>query len=405
VIAELLSFSEPAAKRRSGLWGMLAVANLTYGVLLARDPARTDDFLTVLSWASAWLLRGVNLYTPEWAADYPPHAIVTLAPLSLIPASFIAWVWVAVNVLLAVAVPWLALRVMCPDAPRWGRIEVTLLFLCWSGTKILTQYSLLMLALSLIGMWLADLRPVASGVAIGLALMKPQIAFPVFLWVALARRWKIVSSAAVAVAVGWLVYAARAGLSPVTLVTGYISVLQTYYTGPTAVRGVSNLRPLFEQFTTPEAAEPAAASAALLMLAIIVGLASRRRRDDRLLIPALGGVWSLSTVYHLTYGFILLLPASILLRLDRGTRDGVARRAIFWIVQAALIVDSPGIARRTATLLSPFAAAALSHADRLLMLLVFAAIVRLTSDDTEPARSTTSRSAPGISRSPDPRRP
>ena len=294
---------------------------------------------------------------------------------SLVPPAAMVWMWVVFNLLMVVAVPMFALAIIAPTAPRWARVEITLLFVCWSGSKVLTQYSLLTWTLGLAAMRVADARPLLSGAALGLALMKPQIAFPMALWFVLAGRWRTLMMATTVVGAGSLVYAARARVNPLDVAIGYVGILQRFYTGREALDGTSSLRPLLEAFASPESAELAAAGVSLLMLALTIGLARRLRRDDRLITLALGGVWSLSTLYHLTYGFILLLPAAILLRLDSQRRTQASRIAMFGIMQAGLIVDLPGVARRVTGVLAPVIVAAVEHADRLLMILVFAAVL------------------------------
>jgi hypothetical protein len=143
--------------------------------------------------------------------------------------------------------------------------------------------------------------------------------------------------------------------------------------------GVSNLRPLLETFASPHTAELLAAGVALLMLAIIAALAGRVGHEDRLVTPALAGIWSLATFYHLVYGFILLLPAAIFLRREALSRPTTTRTLAFWILQAGLVVDLPTIGRRLAGILPPVARSASIHADRLLMLLAFVVIASLAS--------------------------
>jgi hypothetical protein len=68
----------------------------------------------------------------------------------------------------------------------------------------------------------------------------------------------------------------------------------------------------------------------------------------------------------------------MILRLDQQDRGEAWRLVTFWLAQAVLIVDVPGLARRVSAL-PPAAAGVFAHVDRLLMLAVFAVIVSLTS--------------------------
>ena len=77
------------------------------------------------------------------------------------------------------------------------------------------------------------------------------------------------------------------------------------------------MRPLIARVVSNVAIVDAiAGAAAISMLAGICWLGFAEAKDARTPMysaPALVGVWSLLTFYHLTYGFLLLLPAAALL--------------------------------------------------------------------------------------------
>jgi hypothetical protein len=78
--------------------------------------------------------------------------------------------------------------------------------------------------------------------------------------------------------------------------------------------GLAPLRPLIALAISDPGIVNAVAIAiamALLALVCVLGFAERKRRDVLMIsAPPLVGVWSLLTFYHLTYGFILLLPVA-----------------------------------------------------------------------------------------------
>src|SRR5262249_13521321 len=147
---------------------------------------------TVAGWTERWLRAGENLYEePDSRVDYPPHAIVALSPLALVPEGFLVPLWAAFNICLAVVAPYLAVRFIGPRSSPRDIVLVTALFLCWSGTKTFLQFSLLTLVFGLAALELSDRRPNWSAFLLGLATIKPQMAFPFVLWVIFSRRWRI----------------------------------------------------------------------------------------------------------------------------------------------------------------------------------------------------------------------
>ena len=95
--------------------------------------------------------------------------------------------------------------------------------------------------------------------------------------------------------------------------------------------------------------------------------------------PPLAAVWSLLTFYHLTYGFILLLPAAMLLMFAGDSRTSTRRAIMLSVLQLALMVDVPGVWRRVGHLFArpEIANALLPHFDRVLMAVAFACLAAL----------------------------
>jgi hypothetical protein len=118
----------------------------------------------------------------------------------------------------------------------------------------------------------------------------------------------------------------------------------------------------------------------LLGVVGFVGLREAQRRGSVVYsAPALAGIWSLLTFYHLTYGFVLLLPAAMLLIFSTDSLAPLLRNATFWTLQLGLMIDVPGLWRRVGGWLDApaFVAAVVPHFDRLLVTFVFVAIVAL----------------------------
>jgi hypothetical protein len=368
-------------------WATLAVLNLSAGLIVASWPERQFDLETIRDWGRQWLVSGLDVYANEAMADYPPHAIVALSPLGLVPHWWAVGGWTLLNVGLAVLAPWLAVRVARPDAERTSALLPILMFLCWGGFRTLLQFSLVTLVLGLTAMAIADRRPLAGGVSLGMALMKPQMALPFLLWAAFTRRWRLLTIAAGVPIAGLAIFCVRARVDPSEVVRHYAEILNTYYVGneELMMEGLAQLRPL----VALTASDPVAVSAAAFMIALallapacVLGVSEGVTRRGLLVsAPPLVAVWSLLTFYHLTYGFIVLLPAAtvLLFTVDPGTRR--LRSAVFWSMQVLLMVDVPGICRRVADSLGGDHTSGLlawgAQMDRVAMLVLFGCLLAL----------------------------
>jgi hypothetical protein len=306
-----------------------------------------------------------------------------LSPLSVLPPQHAAAVWAGVNLALALPVAYLAVRALRPDAALSTAALPVLMFLSWGGFRTLLQFSLLALALGLLSMTLAAKRPNWSGVCLGLGLMKPQICIPFLLWAAFTGRRRVIGVATAVAAAGILLFCVRASTNPVMLIPQYLGILRKLYTGGDSLIGLAQLRPLLGFATSSSAlAEVMEITVATMLLAVIclVGFAEGRRTQLALYAaPPLAGLWSLLVFYHLTYGFIVLLPLAALLIFDAEAATAAARRKMFWVLQLGMMADVPGLWRRFGHLLPvpASAAALLIHFDRGLVLALFACVLAL----------------------------
>ena len=365
-------------------WALAAAVNLSAGLVIASWPERRSDLESMQRWGHAWLVTGSNVYeTDEGLPDYPPHALVALSPLGAIPDRLAVPVWGSINLGLALLAPCLAVRAVCPGATLSAAALPILMFLCWGGFRTLLQFSLLSLTAGLLSMIVADRKPVWSGVCLGLALMKPQMAAPFLLWALFTRRWRVAGVALGVVAMGTAVFCLRAGANPLDVTLRYADILRVYHTGEPILVGLAQLRPLVALVASHPAlvdALTAAVAVALLAAVCVLGLTEEKRRaPTRYAAPALAGVWSLLTFYHLTYGFVLLLPAGLLLWSVGDPRTRSVRRRVFWGLQLAMMLDVPGIWGRARHLIAPnrMLDAMLPHFDRGFMLALFGCLAVL----------------------------
>jgi glycosyl transferase family 87 len=384
----------PGTSRRVWLrvWALMAVINLLAGVIISSRPDRQADLDSMRRWGHGWLVEGTNIYqAPGEAPDYPPHAIVVLSPLGLLTPNRAVAVWAAFNLALAVLSVYLTVHAARPGhGGALANVAMPMLmFLCWGGFRTLLQFSLLTLTCGLASIVLADRRPAWSGCSLGLALMKPQVAVPFVLWALFTRRWRSLAVAVSIVAVGFLLYCVRAVAAPLGVVTSYLAILRVIYAGDAyagdanGLVGLASVRPLVALAVSRTATVNAVAGGiAFVLLAGIcaLGLAEGRRRPSVMYsAPALAGIWSLLTFYHLTYGFILLLPTAALLLWAEEPDSQAVRTRIFWLLQAALMFDAPGLWRWLGPV-SPAATApgmVLLNSDRVLTIALFVSMTAL----------------------------
>jgi Glycosyltransferase family 87 len=361
-------------------WGTLAILNLAAGLAVSSQEYRLYDLDSMMRWGRYWLVDGVNIYEPGvWGTpDYPPNAVVILSPLGLLPLAAAHPVWMLLNIAMVVVASHSAARFFRPHDPFRIILLPILMFLCWGGVRTLTQFTIVALTCSMLAF--GARRPVAGGAWLGLSMMKPQVAIPIFFWSVFTRRWVVVLTALLLSAGLVGVFCLRARTNPMELGASYVQILAAYHTGDAILAGLSELRPLIHQLVVDVSAVDAlAGSIGLGLLAgiCVAGfLEGTARRRVLYAAPPLVACWSLMTFYHLTYGFVILLPVMMLLALN-DARPTRLRKSLFWTLQLGMMFDIPGLSRRAGIAGTPLFINVLSHADRVLMLVLFAGLVVL----------------------------
>jgi hypothetical protein len=342
------------------LWASLAALNLSAGLVISSWPERQSDLDNLRRWTAHWI-EGRDVYnSPEDAPTYPPHAIVALSPLGFATLHALAWWWAPFNLALAAVVVGLTVRLYRPDAPLSASIVTMLMWLCWGGFRALLQFTLLTLAFGLASMVLSRKRPISSGVLLGLALMKPQVAAPFVIWNLAMYRVRPLIAASGIVVIGFAAYCVRTTANPIDVLVGYASILEQFYIrDDIGLDGFAQLQPLiaFASGGT-RVSNLLALTVCLALLAVIIRLALRERQTPErsmFATPAIAAVWSLVTFYHLSYGSPLLLPVAALL-LWSGAPHTKARRLTFWSIQLLLMFDPATLWRWFGRSLFPTAA-------------------------------------------------
>lgn len=96
-----------AARAACVVLAVAAAVNVAAGVTISlTDPRRANDLWEMYEWCRAWLIGGGSLYAgPGASTDYPPNAIVMLAPIALVPERWLVPLWTAVAVALTPVLP------------------------------------------------------------------------------------------------------------------------------------------------------------------------------------------------------------------------------------------------------------------------------------------------------------
>jgi hypothetical protein len=380
-------FTKPS-RRTLVFWGVLALLNLCAGVVISSQAHRLYDLESMMRWGRYWLIEGWNIYEPgRWGAvDYPPNAIVLLSPLALLPLGAAHLIWMLPNIAMAIVAPYFAARFFRPHDPFRVIALPILMFLCWGGVRTLTQFTMIALMCSMAAMVAADRRPIASGAWLGLAMMKPQVAVAVFLWNVFTRRWAVVLTSLALVAGLAAVFCLRAGAHPLWVAVRYGEILAIHHTREAILAGVSEFRPLIRQLVIDVSDVDAIASA--IALGLLAGICvagvqeGAARKHVLYAAPPLVACWSLMTFYHLTYGFVILLPVLMLLALN-DAKQSTLRKALLWMLQLGMMFDIPGLSRRAGLAGTPLFANVLAHADRALIVVLFVGLVVLAWREAE----------------------
>ncbi len=376
------------------VWLAIALASLGWGFITAVRPGHSQDLKIIDTWLRAWLWQGSSpYYLPDYiVGNYPPHAIVALSPLALIPESWVAVIWALLNLALAPAVAYLAFRAMKPEAAWRAALLPCAMFLAWAGlrTGIANgQFTLLILGTGLLAFLFEEKRPLLGGLFLALALMKPHIGGAFLLWALFTKRWRMTLWACVLMGLGVGLFALRLMESPFESVGAYLGVLQHQFGRGTNVQGdmslrVVELRPLINVFIQHDAWANRVHQLLLVVLlacAAVVGLMKSRlvaqQRDAAVL--QLCCLWLLMSVFHNPYDTILLLPLLMGLWVVSVPSPSGSKKwtdgAALLVLQLAMIIEFPAVwwklSKRFDLSAFNWAGVVLENVDRLLVLGLF----------------------------------
>ncbi len=357
---------------RRALW-LVAVASLLIGTWRSVQPDALDDFVRVIDWSGA-LVSGVSPYTGDSEADYPPWALVTVAPLTALPDALAPFVWVLINLLLAVVLCVSLVRLA--DEPRDVRLGLLALLLAASCFRVLSQFSILSFTLAFVGA--RHPSALLGGLWLGLSLMKPQVGGVLLLAHMVMGDWRRVSTALAVPVVLTVVASAMTGTAPVPLLTDVRRVLEDVHGGSERFTGHTELEGWLAPWI-PGVTTVAGAFSVGVVLLIPVAVAAWRHHTAwpltrTLELYALCGVISLLATRHLSYDFLLLLPVLVAWRSAPLATRGLGQpwRAAWVVTSVLLVVQVPGWWRRIFEPMGwPDVFGAMMELDRLLCIVLF----------------------------------
>jgi hypothetical protein len=357
----------------------LAAVNLAVGVAVSFNAANLADLRTVARWSREWI-DGVSPYGPSALTDYPPWAIVELAPIALVPMSWLPAIWVAVNLALAFVIA----RSLASQSGEAFDIRRRLLLLIVAAAclRTLTQFSLLSYALALTAVFTPDWR--TGGAIAGLALFKPQIGGVVLLADLVRGEWRRVLLAVGVVASLAAIFVWRIGVDAGKLAARYLDILRSIHASPATLPGHSDLR-VWLWALWPDTTANAWLTVTLwaALLAPLLWIARRDRpwtRDDRLELLALCGTLSLLAIRHLSYDFVVLLPAMVAWRCPPFAERAHGPRWAFALLAVLLVGAIPSWIRLLIGHGAPSWISVLTEIDRVMCLSMWAVLSwRLTT--------------------------
>ena len=176
----------------------------------------------------------------------------------------------------------------------------------------------------------------------------------------------------------------------------YLQTLASYHTGEALLQGISEFRPLVDSLVTGDVlhADGIVGAIAMVLMAgiLVVGVQEGAVRARVLYAaPPLVACWSLMTFYHLTYGFVILLPVLMLLALN-DTPPSALRRRLFWLLQLGMMFDVPSLSRLAGLAETALFRIVLVHTDRALLAVLFFGLIALAVRERQSTmRATASR--------------
>jgi hypothetical protein len=301
--------------------GWLALAVLSIGSVwwsVLRFGASVD-YWWVRVWLDTWQFGAHNPYQIQPAMDYPPWALVVLAPLAWLGPPPAERVFLGINTTVALLGTWQCVRWTEEIAgARLNRAEVMTLSAMLLSTRALRHALIigntmpLALLLFMLAMRLASRRPWLSGACFALASFKLNLAvgFGVALLV-LGNTAALTAGFAVTIGL-FAVTTAMSHLSPMALIVDYAHSLLGVYGGVGFTRGDTDVRSLIAALTSNVRVVHVSSAAFAAVSGVGVACtvrAAKLRSTNAAIVAYAVFLWTLLLLPDQSYNMIFVMPA------------------------------------------------------------------------------------------------
>jgi hypothetical protein len=277
----------------------------------------------------------------EMPANLAPFVLI-VTPFSFLSLKSAVSLWTALNVGLAILIPLAVLRylklkglvvptqLLPPSVLVFLGLNMTARGGIGNGQPSLLIFLFMLLAL----IWVEEGRLVLAGIALGLALSKYNVAFPVLVFLLLKRQWKAVLIALVVQLSGIVALSLLTKSSPSATLSDYVSIAVAHATrqiSSTKGINISDYLPQGLTYSILSFASTAIPIAALCHYAM--RKAARPRTEGNLTEVNLLSIlllWITLAVYNLGYNVILAIFPILLfgLILESPRHQGLSSRAL-----------------------------------------------------------------------------
>lgn len=244
---------------------------------------------------------------------------VNTAPILLLlsPLAYLSWVpakgvWLALNTLLMLVAPWLTLWLAEQHdikLSRWGQLAVAVAFYAIAAPRFVVGYgqtSMFVYDVMIGALLLYRSHPLGAGVALGIALSKYSLVFPILLLFAYWRQWRVLAVAGAVQVLGLLAINVLGGTTPLTTIQAYLALALEH----TAKSGI-HIGSLYNGSALFRVLAP-------IGLTLVIGAGFYRLRSQfasfgEFSLIVIGLLWGVLVVYHRMYDGLLILPFLVLL--------------------------------------------------------------------------------------------
>ena len=265
-----------------------------------------------------------------------PPMLFLLLPLSFLTWSIAKVVWMILSIVLVLATPWLAFRLLPGRLSLILSVMMALVFYGLPGTRaavVTGQTGVLAIFLALLTLRLVQKKHIWwAGLALGIALSKFTVAIPFFIFLMYKRKWTTLALAGGIQAVGFLAMAMLQPRSPFEVFTDFASIAGAH--GP--LNGI-HLTGLFNP-TTLTSVVVGLIFSVIVFVPLWSSTSKLNVQDSQSEIRdyavfAVLCSWGLLVVYHRGYDIGMAIPvfALILHALSNPSTWRVAKTQLGWM--------------------------------------------------------------------------